>query len=334
MLTCGMVLLAIRRMSKEITLERCAGDLGLSVSTLQRWTGGPLLHSEGMPKGLGSAAIRRVLDQYQETIFGRDPEKTLLRFLGELEGQGVAVEGYRVLYETQGYERTLNEVLYAMTERKVTKPAEELLLPPEANREQRITRPVEGLGEAWAALREAPGDPPVGGGPVIAPGGINACGGSGLLETVTLRIRLPQAPFPVDYFLRHVQNGKNEFLPAGDWIPLNLDYPFRQETAEGDHAVTIPWATRRQGFQFKCYALCAREHGAALTAILQGHFRYDRAPFRHHVAGDPPWYTDDRGRDFPLVEVSGLDDRVVWFILPNYGVYVTEDPFLNNYFFI
>ena len=37
-------------------------------------------------------------------------------------------------------------------------------------------------------------------------------------------------------------------------------------------------------------------------------------------------------KKFELIATSFVEPDTVWFILPNYTVYATFDPFINNYF--
>ena len=334
MLTWGMILYAVRMMANEITLERCADDLGVSVSTLQRWAGGSLLHAEGIPKGLTSHQVKTVIDLYKENVFGKDEEKTICRFLEELEKQNVDVKKYREIYQEYGYERTLNEIIYPVTVRKITKSKRGTLPDPGDNEEKKTVRKTAPTAGGGATAPWSPSVNPAAQGPAAFSRGINAGAGSLMLERVPLTIRVPDVPFPVEYYLRHVQNGKNEFLPVDDRLPLNMDYKFERDPERGEYSVTVPYATRRQGFQFKCYAICDEENAGALVKALKKYLPYDRASFKGNVAMDSLCYMDANGRAFPLVEVSGLDPRVVWFLLPNYGVYITHDPFINNYYYV
>lgn len=334
MLTWGMILYAVRMMANEITLERCADDLGISVSTLQRWAGGSLLHAEGIPKGLTSQQVKIVIDLYKEDVFGRDEEKTIHRFLAELEKQNVDVKKYREIYREYGYERTLNEIIYPVTVRKITKSKQGRLIGPEDNDEKKTVRktaPAPGRREAveWNSPINR-----IAGGAAVSSQRINAGAGHLVLESIPLTIHVPDVPFPVEYYLRHVQNGKNEFLPVNDRLPLNMDYKFEKSAERGEYSVTVPYATRRQGFQFKCYAICDEQNADALVEALKKYLPYDRAPFKGNVAMDSLCYMDSNGHAFPLVEVSGLDPRIVWFLLPNYSVYITHDPFINNYYYV
>ena len=211
MLTWGMILYAVRMMANEITLERCADDLGISVSTLQRWAGGSLLHAEGIPKGLTSQQVKIVIDLYKEDVFGRDEEKTIHRFLAELEKQNVDVKKYREIYREYGYERTLNEIIYPVTVRKITKSKQGRLIVPEDNDEKKTVRktaPAPGRREAveWNSPINR-----IAGGAAVSSQRINAGAGHLVLESIPLTIHVPDVPFPVEYYLRHVQNGKNEF---------------------------------------------------------------------------------------------------------------------------
>lgn len=152
-----------------------------------------------------------------------------------------------------------------------------------------------------------------------------------LLKEVFLSIRVPEVSFPVQYYLRHVQNGKNEFLPENDRLPLNRDYEFQKTASNNIYTVQIPSVTPQIGFQFKCFAKCEERYASSLASALKAHFKYSSAKFREHLDESAQYYQDHWGRKFPLVDFSSSNSGKVWFLLPDYSVYITFDPYINNF---
>ena len=154
---------------------------------------------------------------------------------------------------------------------------------------------------------------------------------STIFEDVHLSVHMPVVSFTVRYFLRHVQNGKNEFLAEWNRIPLNRDYEFQKNSSENTYTVKIPSATPSIGFQFKCFAVCAESNAATLVNALKAHFNYASAIFNKHLDKSNEHYHDEKGI-FPLVDISRINSKRIWFLLPNFHTYITFDPYINNYY--
>lgn len=321
--TWGTILQAMWMLSNEITDEKLAEELDISVPTLRRWRMGAQADSPGRPRGLTGEGLKQALRHCKDTYFNKDEEKFIIRLLAGFEAQNVETRQYWAVYDGHGLDRTLDEILYSVSEKR--------LLRPDANRESRTVKPFNlTIGEK----NRDTGPVGIGLEGIQTPRRrLNADGKRLILEDVAITITVPRTPFPVEYYLRHVQNGQNEFLPENDRIPLNLDYPFHR-VSEDIYTAVVKDVTLRQGFQFKCFGVCGEVHTDQLVCALREHLRYQDSPFRSGVTSDALCYADPAGRQFPLVEASMLRRGVVWFLLPQYGVYITRDPFINNYYFV
>ena len=57
---------------------------------------------------------------------------------------------------------------------------------------------------------------------------------------------------------------------------------------------------------------------------------YSHARFR--TDDGRTYYSKQYDEELELIATSFVEPDTVWFILPNYTVYTTFDPFINNYF--
>lgn len=140
------------------------------------------------------------------------------------------------------------------------------------------------------------------------------------VRNIDISITVPKLDFLVDYYIIHVKDGKDEWLPNDKKMPINQRIKMIQSSNNPNvYSATI--ATHGNiGFQFKCYAKCDYEHISELIEALKNFY------------GAPPYYKVKYKH--PSVK-QGSTDNYVWFILPQYHVYETIDafhPFLNNYY--
>lgn len=146
-----------------------------------------------------------------------------------------------------------------------------------------------------------------------------------------VKFSAPPVPFEVTYWLRHVKNGKDEFLSGSEMMPLNRNIQFLP-LSEGsrDMQAVVDDIPLNIGFQFKCFAKCDRKNVAQLRELLSKHIDYSDAVFK--TINGSSFYSKKYDEELELIAGSSAEPETVWFILPNYTVYVTFDPFINNYF--
>lgn len=151
------------------------------------------------------------------------------------------------------------------------------------------------------------------------------------LGSAIVKFTAPPTPFDVTYWLRHVKNGKDEFLSGSDKMPINRNIKF-EPTDDGSRRLqaVVENVPSNIGFQFKCFARCARENAAQLGQLLADHIDYSNAVFK--TADGHSFYSKQYDEELELISTSRAEPETVWFILPDYSVYVTFDPFINNYF--
>ena len=63
---------------------------------------------------------------------------------------------------------------------------------------------------------------------------------------------------------------------------------------------------------------------------MAAHIDYSHARFR--TDDGRTYYSKQYDEELELIATSFVEPDTVWFILPNYTVYATFDPFINNYF--
>lgn len=140
---------------------------------------------------------------------------------------------------------------------------------------------------------------------------------------VKISVNLPSFNFPVTYYLLHVKDGQDEWLPKDQNMPLNYLYCMTQNPDNPNIYSATVSTVGNLGFQFKCYAECSSHNRQFLIKVLIEHFGYSSNNIYQHERGD-----------FKRVTQGSYDEHV-WFCLPKYHPYVTSDitnPFLNNYY--
>lgn len=148
-------------------------------------------------------------------------------------------------------------------------------------------------------------------------------------HTVSIEFDAPGGAPDAEYRLRLVKYGKAEFNPPCDNVPLNRDY----KPAVSD-CNRVAFRLRRvyvnRGFQFKCYAKCRnRDDALVMRDALLSAFDYAGTPYDNDL-------DSSMKERFPPVDIPAVEDNEVWFVLPNYPVYITTaddelHPYLNNY---
>lgn len=149
--------------------------------------------------------------------------------------------------------------------------------------------------------------------------------------SAVIKFNAPPVPFDVEYFVRHIKNGKDEFLSGADLMPVNRNIKF-ERSGEGPRAMmaVIEDVPVDIGFQFKCYAKCDPKNVLQLCELMAAHIDYSHARFR--TDDGRTYYSKQYDEELELIATSFVEPDTVWFILPNYTVYATFDPFINNYF--
>lgn len=149
--------------------------------------------------------------------------------------------------------------------------------------------------------------------------------------SAVIKFNAPPVPFDVEYFVRHIKNGKDEFLSGADLMPVNRNIKF-ERSGEGPRAMmaVIEDVPVDIGFQFKCYAKCDPKNVPQLCELMAAHIDYSHARFR--TDDGRTYYSKQYDEELELIATSFVEPDTVWFILPNYTVYATFDPFINNYF--
>lgn len=114
-------------------------------------------------------------------------------------------------------------------------------------------------------------------------------------------------------------------------MPVNRNIKF-ERSGEGPRAMmaVIEDVPVDIGFQFKCYAKCAPKNVPQLCELMAAHIDYSHARFR--TDDGRTYYSKQYDEELELIATSFVEPDTVWFILPNYTVYATFDPFINNYF--
>ncbi len=149
--------------------------------------------------------------------------------------------------------------------------------------------------------------------------------------SAVIKFTPPLTPFDVEYYVRHIKNGKDEFLSGNNLMPINKNIKFEpsDNMSRSMHAV-INDVPLDIGFQFKCFAKCDPKNVDQLQRLLSAHIDYSHARFK--TEDQKTHYSKHYDENLDLIAASFAEDGTVWFILPNYVAYVTFDPFINNYF--
>lgn len=151
-------------------------------------------------------------------------------------------------------------------------------------------------------------------------------------QTVKISVKLPTLE-NARYYLYYVRAGKNEWDHKGALV--NKEFLMKSGT-DGIFSVSLEDVPVNLGFQFKCYAQCETEKDMdAVSQTLQEYFfpLYQSSRFSEYQNGTV-YVNDADGKEINLIS-SSKQENVVWFILPEYHPYITDDkqhPFLNNYY--
>ncbi len=146
-----------------------------------------------------------------------------------------------------------------------------------------------------------------------------------------IKFTAPPLPFDVDYYVRYIKNGKDEFLSGKDLMPVNKNIKFKP-SGDGPRSMqaVIDNIPLDIGFQFKCFAKCDPKNVPQLCELLAAHIDYSNARFKTDDL--KTHYSKRYDAELELIATSVAEPGTVWFMLPDYTAYVTFDPFLNNYF--
>ena len=160
---------------------------------------------------------------------------------------------------------------------------------------------------------------------------IAICGDLGEQDRVaTISITVPNVTFNVEYFLRYIKDGKDEWNPSEHNSPNKMkDYALKKSNADSNKLTAKLSAVGSEGFQFKCYAKVEDGYKNDLANSLIEHFGYNEESIEND-------YKHNDKTVFKLVNCGAQGDKV-WFVLPKlqYGWAITADkidPYLNNYF--
>lgn len=144
-----------------------------------------------------------------------------------------------------------------------------------------------------------------------------------IIKDVVIKIDTPVLPFNVDYFLLHVKNGQDEWLPPDARSPLNRIIHMHSDPLAPNRYSAVIKAVNNLGFQFKCFADCEINYIDTLIHALEKQLGYTHGEEITNKHGS-----------FKLVEYVPKGNHI-WFILPQYDNYAVIDKmwsYLNNYY--
>jgi hypothetical protein len=153
--------------------------------------------------------------------------------------------------------------------------------------------------------------------------GVNKNDGAFEPREAIIAIEVPVVDFEVKYYLLHIKDGEDSWLPPERMNPINTTYYMAEPSGSSNTREAKVTTQGNIGYQFKCFDKCDPQYHERLIRSLERLLGYS-----HEQS-----FENDRG-SFALVK-RGLHDNNIWFILPQYHETITVDtthPFLNNYY--